>query len=132
MTDTIPASATGLPVAGQPRVFSQFSVADRPADLSAGFNVVAFPKLHRQHDPLDRKNLEHAFIAMHVAAQYDEDRIDGFISELIAEDRAGDIADVLNNNIRRTLVIGISSGLDLVLVGRQVGTMRHSHQLAPQ
>lgn len=63
-------------------------------------NIVAFPKLHRQRDPLDRKNLEHAFIAMHVAAQYDEDRINGFISELIAEDRASDIADVLNNNAR--------------------------------
>ena len=81
MTDTVPAAATGLPIA----------IRD---------NVVAFPRQHRWRDPLDRKNLEHAFIAMHCAAQYDEDRIEGFVRELIEEDRAGDLADLLNNNAR--------------------------------
>lgn len=66
----------------------------------AASNVVAFPKTHRHRDPLIRENLDHAYIAMHVAAQYDEDHIEGFISELIADDRAGDIADVLKNNAR--------------------------------
>ena len=81
MTDTSPAAAIGLPNA----------IRD---------NVVAFPNYHRLRDPLDRKNLEHAFIAMHCAAQYDEDRIEGFVRELIEKDRAGDIADLLNNNAR--------------------------------
>ena len=64
-------------------------------------NIIAFPgRQHDPKDPLDRQNFEHAFIAMHVAAQYDEDRIDGFLRGLIDEGRADDIADLLENNTR--------------------------------
>jgi hypothetical protein len=79
MTSTRPAAATGLP------------------EIS---KILPFPVVHRHSDPLSRQNLEHAYLAMHVAAQYDGDRCERFISELMAEDKAGDIADILNNNAR--------------------------------
>ncbi len=94
MTDTVPAAAIGLPMATRD-------------------NVVAFPKQHRLRDPLDRKNLEHAFIAMHCAAQYDEDRCDSFVRQLITDDQAGSLADLLNNNAR---AIGyLMSAVDFIL-----------------
>ena len=82
---------------------STSSAADTGLPDATRANVVAFLKQHRFQDPLDRQNLEHTYIAMHVAAQYDEDRIDGFISELIAEDRAGDIANLLKKRSLHSL-----------------------------